>query len=209
MFCKIDTEWKLLDKSINRFCIDFLFWCNLDFRDTYYWINQQFLFWKGVWCLFSSRLFGRQFSWTYFWNKYLGCPIWIIGLVRFEEWSWLKIIKFTETIYRTAGFAVFPRVGRTQTLSILFQDCRLRRLPKLLRGAYSNPFRIHKTSFCSSFRVGRTQTLSTKCCAFRCVFCFSSVYKSELLTQPRNKKPCHFRDRVCAQNRNRTCTTLR
>jgi twinkle protein len=43
----------------------------------------------------------------------------------------------------------------------------------------------------------------------RCVFCFSSVYKSKLLTQLRNKKPCHFRDRVCAQNRNRTCTTLR
>jgi len=151
VFWKIDTGWKLLDKSINRFCIDFLFWCNLNFRDTYYWINQQSLFWKVVWCLFSSRLFGRQFSWTYFWNKYLGCPIWLIWLVRFEEWSWLKIIKFTETIYRTAGFAVFLNFyeGFTLTLLILFQDCRLRRLPWLLQGAYPNPFnKMLRISLC-------------------------------------------------------------
>ena len=95
----------------------------------------------------------------------------------------------------------------------------LRRLPKW--GAYPNPFnkslralfRIVDSLRSSSslyFSEGRTQTLSTKCFAFRCVFCFSSVYKSKLLTQLRNKKPCpENRDRVCAQNRNRTCTSLR
>ncbi len=59
------------------------------------------------------------------------------------------------------------------------------------RGAYPYPFNNIALRYCW-------------------VFCFSSVYKSELLTQLRNKKPCpEIRDRVCAQNRNRTCTSLR
>ncbi len=101
----------------------------------------------------------------------MGCPIGLIWLVRFEKWSWLKIIKFTETHSGLPFFALLKA---------------------------------------SSYNGGRTKTLSTKCCAFRWVFCFSSVYKSKLLTQLRNKKPCpENRDRVCAQNRNRTCTSLR
>jgi|GEM_PF-1375048 hypothetical protein len=64
-----------------------------------------------------------------------------------------------------------------------------RRLPK--RWSYPNPF-------------------NNIAMRYRWVFCFSSVYKSKLLTQLRNKKPCpENRDRVCAQNRNRTCTSLR
>ena len=109
------------------------------------------------------------------------------------------------------------------------QDCRLNTFavfPLLLRGGYPNP-QDCRFSLCSKrllrnrtvgsilspsslyFCEGVTQTLITKCYAFRWVFCFSSVYKSKLLTQLQNKKPRHFRDRVCAQNRNRTCTTLR
>ena len=61
-----------------------------------------------------------------------------------------------------------------------------------------------------SLNGGRTQTLSTNHFVLCWVFYFSSVYKSKLLTQLRNKKPCpENRDRVCAQNRNRTCTSLR
>ena len=72
-----------------------------------------------------------------------------------------------------------------------FQDCRL-------------------TLFADFLNGGRTQTHSTNHFVLCWVFCFSSVYKSELLTQLRNKKPCpEIRDRVCAQNRNRTCTSLR
>ena len=64
--------------------------------------------------------------------------------------------------------------------------------------------------FAVFLNVGLTQTLSTNHFVLCWVFCFSSVYKSKLLTQLRNKKPCpENRDRVCAQNRNRTCTSLR
>ncbi len=48
-------------------------------------------------------------------------------------------------------YAVFLNFyeGRTLTLLILFQDCRLRRLPKLLRGVYSNPFnKMLRISLC-------------------------------------------------------------
>ena len=45
-------------------------------------------------------------------------------------------------------------------------------------------------SQCLPTRLSRfTQSLSSKCFAFACVFCFSSVYESELSTHPQNKKP--------------------
>ena len=85
-------------------------------------------------------------------------------------------------------FAVFLKVGLTQTLSGLPSSFGLG-VPK--SWSYPNPF-------------------NNIAMRYRWVFCFSSVYKSKLLTQLRNKKPCpENRDRVCAQNRNRTCTSLR
>ena len=102
------------------------------------------------------------------------------------------------------------------------------------RGAYPNPFRTAVFHFIQNVFLygGLTQTLiqdylrpsdsvflewrsylnpfNNIALRYRWVFCFSSVYKSKLLTQLRNKKPCpENRDRVCAQNRNRTCTSLR
>jgi hypothetical protein len=66
--------------------------------------------------------------------------------------SWLKIIKFTQTLFRTAGFAVFLNFyeGLTQTLSTLFRTAGF--------AVFLN------------FYEGFTQTLSTKCFAFRWVF---------------------------------------
>ena len=76
--------------------------------------------------------------------------------------------------------------------------------------SYPNPFRTVGSLCSPTSKGGRTQTLSTNHFVLCWVFCFSSVYKSKLLTQLRNKKPCpENRDRVCAQNRNRTCTFLR
>ena len=93
--------------------------------------------------------------------------------------------------FRTDGFISFRRLPKCRSYPnpLGLSPHFVRRLPK--SRSYPNPF-------------------NNIALRYRWVFCFSSVYKSKLLTQLRNKKPCpENRDRVCAQNRNRTCTSLR
>ena len=114
----------------------------------------------------------------------------------------VKIIDFKRLQdCRLNTFAVFPILLRGAYPNP--QDCRLNTFADfliLLRGAYPNPSRTAVFHFVQNvfLKGGFTQTLTTKCFAFRWFFCFSSVYKSKLLTQLQNKKPRHFRDRVCA-----------
>jgi hypothetical protein len=88
----------------------------------------------------------------------------------------------TQTLSGLSADADFLNGGRTQTLSGLSADA------DFLNG-------------------GRTQTLSQllrSCLSFLTLKLIRASSK-----RSRIKKPRHFRDRVCAQNRNRTCTTLR
>ena len=103
------------------------------------------------------------------------------------------------------------RVQLPFLIFVCLWDCQLSQfaLPKALqtiRFANVLPFLIivclldcQLTPFAVILAVRLTQSLTTKRFAFSWLFCFSSVYESELSPQPQNKKACHLRDRLCSE----------